>query len=135
MRKVRKVQHHTNCTTKTCFEFIRLFEQYVDGGLPAKFTKCDQDLKTAAGIDVFELNGCAKCHGHVYGPEDKRTECPRCGAARYDVNGKAYEVMRSFKGNDDILFLNNNVFLSMSHSLSMNFNYMMHVYRGFFIFP
>ena len=73
-------------------EFIQLFEQYLDGDLPADFVKCDKTLKEAAGLDVLELNGCAKCHGHVYGPDDKRTECPCCGAARYDATGKAHEV-------------------------------------------
>ena len=92
IQNVRKVQHRTNCTTKTCLEFIQFFEQYVGGDLPKGFVKCDKTLKKAAGIDVIELNGCAKCHGHVYGPDDKRAECPCCGAARYDVNGKANEV-------------------------------------------
>ena len=49
-------------------------------------------MKKAAGIDVITLNGCSNCHGHVYGPRDKRSECPCCGAARYKANGKAYEV-------------------------------------------
>ena len=93
VRSVRKVQHRTNCTTKTCLEFVKLFEQYLDGHLPADFVKCDKTLKEAAGIGVIELNGCAKCHAHVYGPGDERSECPCCGAGRYDpTTGKAHEV-------------------------------------------
>ena len=92
VRNVRNVQHRTNCTTKTCLEFIKLFEQYVEGDLPSDFVKCDTTLKKAAGVDVIELNGCAKCHGHVYGLDDKRTECPCCRASRYDVKDKAQEV-------------------------------------------
>ena len=92
VKNVRKVQHRTHCTTKTCLEFIQLFEQYVDGQLPKDFVKADKKLKQAAGIDVIELNGCSACHGHVYGPEDKRAECPCCGASRYDAKGKAQEV-------------------------------------------
>ena len=93
VQSVRKVQYRTNCTTKTCLEFIQLFEQYLDAKLPTDFGKCDKVLKEAAGVDVLTLNGCPKCHGHVYGPKDKRTECPCCGAARYDANGKAHEVL------------------------------------------
>ena len=93
VKNVRKVQHRTHCTTKTCLEFIQLFEQYVDGQLPKDFVKADKKLKQAAGIDVIELNGCSACHGHVYGPEDKRAECPCCGASRYDAKGKAQEVL------------------------------------------
>ena len=91
VRDVRSVQHKTKCSTKTCMEFIQLFERYMKGTLPAKFDKCDKGLKEAAGIDVIELNGCHKCHGHVYGPGDERTECPCCGTARFDENGKAHE--------------------------------------------
>ncbi len=92
VQNVRKVQHRTHCTTKTCLEFIQLFEEYVDGKLPKDFVKADKKLKQAAGIDVVELNGCSKCHGHVYGSGDKRVECPCCGASRYDAKGKAHEV-------------------------------------------
>lgn len=96
VKNVRKVQHRTNCTTKTCLEFIHLFEQYVDGQLPKDFVKADKNLKEAAGIDVVELNGCNACHRHVYGPDDKRAECPFCGASRYDAKGKAQEVYMSY---------------------------------------
>ena len=100
VQNVRKVQHRTHCTTKTCLEFISLFEQYVDGQLPKDFVKADKKLKEAAGIDVVELNGCSACHGHVYGPEDKRAECPCCGASRYDAKGKAQEVFILYLSND-----------------------------------
>lgn len=96
VKNVRKVQHRTNCTTKTFLEFIHLFEQYVDGQLPKDFVKADKNLKEAAGIDVVELNGCNACHRHVYGPDDKRAECPFCGASRYDAKGKAQEVYMSY---------------------------------------
>ena len=95
VRHIRNVQHKTKCSTKTCMEFIHLFEQYLDGDLPSDFSKCDKVLKEAAGIDVCELNGCSKCHGHVFGPGDKRTACPLCGHARNDENGKPYEVFSS----------------------------------------
>ena len=58
---------------------------YVDGHIPAGFTECDKKLKETSGIEVIGLHGCSnsECHGHVYGPEDKRTCCPCCGSARY----------------------------------------------------
>ena len=67
--------------------------RYLAGDLPKDFVKCDKRLKEAAGIQVVELHGCGQCEGHVYGPGDKRTECPCCGAARYNATtGKAHEV-------------------------------------------
>ena len=67
--------------------------RYLAGDLPKDFVKCDKGLKEAAGIQVVELHGCEQCDGHVYGPGDKRRECPCCGAARYDATtGKAHEV-------------------------------------------
>ena len=92
-RDLRRLQHKNKFTDKTCLDFISLFSQYVDGHVPAGFTECDKKLNEAAGIEVIELHGCSKCDGHVYGPEDKRTHCPCCGAARYcDETGKPIEV-------------------------------------------
>jgi len=92
-RDVRRLQHKNKCTNQTCLDFISLFSQYVDGHIPAGFTECDNKLKQAAGVEVIELHGCSKCHSHVYGPDDKRTHCPCCGAARYDAKtGKPTEV-------------------------------------------
>ena len=93
-RDIRQLQHRTKCSTKTCLDVIQLFEKYLDGELPAGFTKCDKELKEAAGVAVIELNGCPDCHGHVYGPGDESTECPCCGKARYEADGKtAREVV------------------------------------------
>ena len=90
-RDLRRLQHKNKFTDKTCLDFISLFSQYVEGHVPAGFTECDKKLKEAAGVEVIELHGCSKCHGHVYGPEDKRVDCPCCGAARYKA-GKPTEV-------------------------------------------
>ena len=96
-RDVRQLQHRNKCSTKTCLDVIQLFEKYLaHGELPAGFTKCDKELKEAAGVGVIELNGCPDCHGHVYGPGDESTECPCCGKARYEADGKtAREVVTS----------------------------------------
>ena len=92
IRDVRQLQHKNKCSDKTCVDFISLFNQYVDGKTPSGFTTCDNKLKEAAGIEVIELNGCSKCHEHVYGSDDKRTHCPCCGEARNDAKtGKATE--------------------------------------------
>lgn len=91
-RNLRLLQHKHKCTDKTCLDFISLFSQYVDGDIPAGFTECDKKLKEAAGVEVVELHGCGKCNAHVYGPEDKRAHCPRCGEPRYAANGKPTEV-------------------------------------------
>ena len=95
VRDLRRLQHKNKFTDKTCLDLISLFSTYVDGGhIPAGFTECDKKLKEAAGIQVIELHGCSKCHGHVYGPDDKSTHCPRCGAARYEAEtGKPTEVV------------------------------------------
>ena len=86
VRDLRRLQHKNKFTDKTCLDFISLFSTYVNGGhIPAGFTECDKKLKEAAGIQVIELHGCSKCHGHVYGPDDKSTHCPCCGAARYEA--------------------------------------------------
>ena len=75
-------------------EFISLFSKYVgEGKLPTTFNACDKELKKTAGVDVFVLHGCIKCQNHVYGPDDARKLCPRCGYERYDTDtGKAHEV-------------------------------------------
>ena len=96
-RDLLRLQHKNKFTDKTCLDFISLFSQYVDGHIPAGFTECDKKLKKAAGIEVIELHGCSnsECHGHVYGPEDKRTCCPCCGSTRYVADtGKPTEVCK-----------------------------------------
>ena len=73
------------------------FRYFGEGKLPTTFNACDKDLKKAAGVDVFTLHGCIGCHKHVYGPDDVRQHCPRCGYERCDANtGKPHEVCRLF---------------------------------------
>ena len=99
LREIRKVQQRTKCTNTTCLDFIALFSKYFgEGKLPTTFDACDKELKKAAGVDVFTLNGCIGCHRHVYGPEDARDHCPRCGYERYNANtGKPHEVCALFR--------------------------------------
>ena len=96
IKDLRKLQTHTNCTNKTCVDFIRLFGKYFgEDQVPThneSFQTCDKKLKEAAGVNVLELHGCPTCNRHVYLPTSKETHCPHCGGGRYDTQGKPKEV-------------------------------------------
>ena len=56
----------------------------------------DKKMQELAGATYLELHGCKKtrtgCGKFIFKPDDKRTRCPLCGAARLDLNGKPLEV-------------------------------------------
>ena len=61
---------------------------------PINLNSTDKKMQAEAGIMKVELHGCTHvdeengdhCQ-HVYGPEDERRECPKCGHPRYAENG------------------------------------------------
>lgn len=96
LKDLRKLQTKTKCTDNTVLNFIHLFSKYVgEDEVPTGrkgFHNADRKLKEAAGVNCLVLNGCTKCNKHVFLPSSKLQNCPKCGDARYDTNGKAKEV-------------------------------------------
>ena len=93
LRDVRDVQRKTKCSNKTCLEFVNLFSKYADNYESKKsLAAVDKELKDAAGVEFMQPDGCVNCNSFVFTPKDKRTECPCCGHARYNSDGKANEA-------------------------------------------
>lgn len=96
--ELRRLQSKTKCTEATLFEIIDAFSKYHDLEFATKseMAKMDKKMQELAGATYLELHGCKKsrtgCGKFVFKPDDKRTRCPLCGAARFDLNGKPLEV-------------------------------------------
>lgn len=64
----------------------------------------DRKLKSLSGVQKVILHGCIAIDengencGHVFGPQDQRRTCPRCGQSRFNVGSttKANELIYWF---------------------------------------
>lgn len=74
---------------------MRTFSKYL-GGVGFNFKAYDKKMQQVAGAKMLRLNGCPQCKKHVYVPSSKRKSCPRCGAARFDTDGNAKELVYYF---------------------------------------
>ena len=99
---LRRLQQRNKCTNATVDDICATFAKYLKMPAP-DFSACDRQMKKEAGAGFLRLNGCPKCHQHVYVPKDRRKTCPHvhangnvCGHSRFDENGKAWEVRWSF---------------------------------------
>ena len=99
---LRRLQQRNKCTNATCEDICSTFAKYLKMPAP-DFRACDKKMKQQAGVHFLRLNGCPKCHQHVYVPEDRSEICPHvhangnvCGHSRFDENHKAWEVRRWF---------------------------------------
>ena len=96
--ELRRLQSKTKCTEATLFEIIDVFSKYnnLEFASKSEMAKMDKKMQELAGATYLELHGCKKtrtgCGKFIFKPDDKRTRCPLCGAARLDLNGKPLEV-------------------------------------------
>ena len=98
---IRRLQQRSGCTDVVCKEILQLFKEYAGGvkitsTMTKAFSGCDKKLQSAAGVKVLKLNGCVRCHKHVYTPDDKARVCPHCGHTRFDEEDKPNELVFYF---------------------------------------
>ena len=93
---VRRLQHKFKCSDAACDEVVKIFGKYF-GNTETNFRQTDDKIAKASGTTMLRLNGCVNqdCEGHVFLPCDKAKTCPKCGQARYDSNGKPFEVINN----------------------------------------
>ena len=94
------LQSKVKCTQKTVLEIIELFQKHTGLRCSKNLAAVDKKMQQAAGCSFLRLNGCPTCGKHVYTQGDESTTCPRvnednevCGQARYDEQGKPFEVL------------------------------------------
>ena len=90
---IRRLQQKFKCSDATCDEVVKLFGKYF-GNQETNFRQADGKIAKASGTKMLRLHGCVnvRCKGYVFLPSDKLKNCPKCGQARYDHNGKPFEV-------------------------------------------
>ena len=96
--EIRRFQQRNKCSEAACLDVVKTICNYFNFPVP-NLHKYDKKLQQQAGTSFLRLNGCPKCHKHVYLPTDKEKTCPRvgedgtvCGHPRYQESGKAFEV-------------------------------------------
>ena len=47
--------------------------------------EADRTLAKQSGVEKVVLHGCVHCDQHVYGPNDKKVNCPLCVKSRYKI--------------------------------------------------
>ena len=55
----------------------------VTSTVPDAVSHADDVLADAAGVRVVQVDGCTKCHEHVWGEGNRTRTCPRCGNNRW----------------------------------------------------
>ena len=93
--KVRCLQQKCKLSSMQADHVASLLADHVAGRPDLR--GADREMAEASGVEKVILHGCVSCNDHVYSPEDKRVNCPRCGGARYkDNNRTANEIVYYF---------------------------------------
>ena len=84
---LRTLQRQTRCTSKTLLTIIKALRPFLsfECDVPSTFRGIDNGLKRETKAIALQLNGCVKCHKHVFLPSDKDTRCPRCRFPRLSL--------------------------------------------------
>ena len=95
---LRLLQRDSGCSRRTLGLILHHLEPFLP---PLDMRKLHRSLvvnNTTAGAEPagarkieMVLNGCIGCHEHVFKPQDKSKQCPRCAHARFDEKGKPHE--------------------------------------------
>lgn len=88
---LRQLQHRRGCSNALLEDVLRTMSPYLQCLGPAKITEEDKKMQKQSGVESWPLDGCVECNNFIFLPNDKRTECPFCGAKRYKTNGEAKE--------------------------------------------
>lgn len=95
---LRRLQQRNKCSNSTCEDICSTFSKYLRTNrfTPQDFKAFDKQMKQDAGVSFLRLNGCPSCDNHIYMPDDRCSNCPKCGHARFDSNGQPFETFLYF---------------------------------------
>jgi hypothetical protein len=98
LHHIRLLQRRTKCSNAVCDDFVRMFRKYC-GTTGQTLKSFDRKARQAAGVNYIILHGCPKCDKHIYGSNDRNTNCPFkkedgtvCGHPRFEKENEAWEV-------------------------------------------
>ena len=84
-QKCKLSQLQTDC-------IIKMMQKFGLGNVDLR--SADRKMHSESGVEMIVLHGCVHvdeddnvCQ-HVFGPQDKRTRCPKCNHPRYKANGR-----------------------------------------------
>ena len=75
---------------------MKTLNKHLKVEIPEKFNiqNADDPICQRGGANVLELNGCVKCHDHVYLPSSHDMTCPKCHHPRFNSKFRANEVSK-----------------------------------------
>ena len=99
---MRQVQRATGCATTTLDLALKFLKPHLKIDETVRVHHADKVMFENGGAKILKLNGCVRCHTHVYLPTSELIVCPKCHGPRFNERGQPNESCWYFPIRDQL---------------------------------